>query len=184
MGPNFPWTGVGSAWPCLILNKKWPKKQFSKGCWLLVQLGYSNIPLVPFFWDTLFLSFGCGVASSTGTKGLEDPPRVETSGEGLGGQADLDKHKHKHTAHSAQAQAQDLDKHKHKHSTAHAQHKTQAQAQAAWVSVLARTLTSASLHLDHQRDLQLCFPFFLSLSLPTCVNPEPCIVHICCRALE
>ena len=28
-------------------------------------------------------------------KALEDSPRGETSGEGLGGQADLDKHKHK-----------------------------------------------------------------------------------------
>ena len=33
-------------------------------------------------------------------KALEDSPRVETSGEGLGGQADLDKHKQKHTAHN------------------------------------------------------------------------------------
>ena len=123
--------------------------------------------LLLFFGTPCLLALVVVLIVALAPKALEDSPRVETSGEGLGGQADLDKHKHKHTAHSTstsglwQAQAQ-----------AKAQVDKQtltSTSTSRWVSVfsslLARTLTSPSLHLDHQRDLQLCFPFFLSFSL-------------------
>ena len=157
MGANFPWSGVGSAWPCLILSKKWPKRisettslvANSKGSRLLVQRGYRNILLNTFFGTPCLLALVVVLITALAPKALEDSPRVETSGEGLGGQADLDKHKHKPPECL---------------SSLHSWH-------VRWPP-----------HLDHQRDLQLCFPFFLSFYANMC--PPWAMYCICCQALE
>ena len=61
-----------------------------------MQRGYRNILLDTFFGTPCLLALVVVLITALAPKALEDSPRVETSGEGLGGQADLDKHKHKH----------------------------------------------------------------------------------------
>ena len=82
MGPNFP---IEMSWECLILlslSKKRAKKAFSRPrerLLLVIELvhrGSSSIPLVPFFWDTLYLQSIDGQFLKSSPTSSTDPLHV------------------------------------------------------------------------------------------------------------